>query len=255
MSKRHLAVIFMALALSIFVVMGTVFTVKNFAAKARADKRQAEISEHAQRISGLEDYMVYYIGDPSPEVVAGIPNLTVLAPAQMNRNNMPISWSDLTFIEMDDDGNVINEVDPRDYASYMLIYVDGDVTLTEDQLEILRNCNIDNDVPLMIEGANNINAYREYIFMVSHDLGQHATSMFTPWGQPEDNVIAEDVVTGDQAIFVNDLIDVILSNAEKIDAYRVDSLVEIETEATTTVATEATEETEETEETETTDEA
>ena len=252
MSKRHLAVIFFTLIISIGVVMATIFTVKNFAAKADANKRQQAIAEHAQRLSGMEDYMVYYIGEPSAEVVAGIPNLTVLSPGMVNGNTMPIFWSDIHFIEMDEEDNVVNEIEPRDYASYMLIYVDGDVTLTDDQLEILRNCNIDNDVPLIIEGEANINAYRQHIFMVSHDLGEHATSMFTPWAQPQDNVIPEEVVTGDQAEFVNALIDVILSNAEKIDTYRVESLVEVPTEAITTVAVEETEDTDETEETETT---
>lgn len=251
MNKRHLVVVFTTIFMVVALIVGVSVLLRKYAAKADADRRQQEIAEHAERIGEFEDYMVYYIGEPPIELETGIPNITVLTPGLMNRNTLPVSWSDIHFIEMDNNNNVVNEVQPRDYPEYMLIYVGSDVTLTEDQLELLRDCNIENDVPLIIEGATNINAYREYIFMVSHDLGDHATCMFAPWGQPQDNIIPEEVVTGDKAGFVNALIDVILSNAEKIDAYNVDTLVEVETEATTTTV----EEIQETEETEETDEA
>ncbi len=249
MNRRHIVVILMTIVLSIGVVLATIFLVKKFAANVERNRRQQQLAADVERMAGLEDYMVYYIGEPSPEVTSTISNLTVIAPGMMNANTLPIAWSDIHFVEMDEAGNVLNEVEPRDYATHMLIYVDAEEVLSDDQLELLRNCNIDNDVPLIIEGEANINAYREYIFMVPHDLGAHATSMFTPWAQPQDNVIAEDVVTGDQAGFVNAFVDVILSNAEKIDAYNVDTLVEVETEATTTTTVEEIQETEETEET------
>lgn len=234
MSKRHLVVIFATVFLAVGVVLMLSFTVKKLSAKNESNRQAQEVAEHVQRLGDLEDYMVYYIGEPSPEVIANISNLTVIPAGTMNSNTLPVYWSDVHFIERDEDDNIINEVEPRDYASYMLIYVDGDVTLTEDQLELLRNCNIDNDVPLIIEGEANINAYRDYIFMVPHDLGTQATSMFTPWGQPQDNVIPEELVTEGQSGFVNALIDVILSNAEQIDIYREESLVLVETESTTT---------------------
>ena len=251
MNRRHIVVILMTIVLSVGVVLATLFLVRKFAANVERNRNQQQLAADAERMAGLDDYMVYYIGEPSSEVISTIPNLTVIAPGMMNRNTLPVAWSDIHFVELDEAGNVINEVEPRDYAKYMLIYVDSDVTLTEDQLELLRDCNIDNDVPLIIEGEANINAYREYIFMVPHDLGANATSMFTPWEQPQDNVIPEETVTGGQAGFVNALVDVILSNAEQIDIYRAGTLVEIETEASETTA-EETEETEEEEETDTT---
>ena len=254
MSKRHLVVIFAAVFLSIAVVLMLSFTVKKFASKAESDRQAQEMEEYVQRLGDLDDYMVYYIGEPSPEVVANIKNLTVIPAGMMNRNTLPIYWSDIHFIEKDEDDNIINEVEPRDYASYMLIYVGADVTLTDDQLELLRNCNIDNDVPLIIEGEANINAYREVIFMGPHELGEHSTSMFTPWGRPQDNIIAEDVVTGSPSGFVNALIDVILSNAEQMDIYREESLVLVETESTTTTEISA-ETSDESEISESTDEA
>ncbi|MCQ2503989.1 MAG: hypothetical protein MJ103_02025 [Saccharofermentans sp.] len=244
MNKRHLAVIFGALVLSVFLVLATIVTVRKFKASNDASKREADISSHAELLAGLEgDYMVYYIGEPSAEVRAGIPNLTVLTPELINNVTMPIKWSDIHSIERDSSGNIINEVVPRDYPSYMLIYVGSDVSLTEEQLEIIRNCNCENDVPLIIEGEANINAYRAYIFMVHHDLGDHATTMFVPWSGPVDNIIPEETVTGDQAMFVNALIDVLISNAEQIDDYRIDSTVFIETESTIPPETESTDET------------
>lgn len=202
MTRNKTALIVILLLFVFAVVFFMSYAVKNFAAGAQFKAAAAEEKE-AVALLADKDYTIYYVGTPSQHLIDSGIKMNVVPEAEMSSETLPVFGYSFDFTEYDEEGNVVNHETAVDYSYYMLIYVDGTVTLDASKVELLRNCAIDNDVPLIIEGKENIKAFRDALLMSEHIYEDTDTMMFTPWNGAEDHVISADALDGGPAFVIS----------------------------------------------------
>lgn len=157
--------------------------------------KEARTSEAAARFDG-EDLMIWFIGDPIPGLELLGDKMTVIAPEAVSSSNMPVRWSSVRSTEYDDNGRVMNEVIPRDYPDKMFVIVNTSYEFTPEQLEVLRNCAVDNDVPVFLIGEHAIDAFRRTLILVEKDYTEDSNMLFTSWNNAVDDPIDPEIVAG-----------------------------------------------------------
>ena len=197
-----IVLIFVAVAFVVLLMMAGVQKTKKDGAAAQLEADlAAAVADIAQ-----EDYMIYYIGTPPKELVNESVKMTVLSQAEITSDTLPVYTHSLTFTEYDEDGNIVDQEVPRDYPRFMLIYVDKSVILSEAHIELLHNCAVDNHVPVIIEGKDNIELFRNRLLLTVHMYSDDDTMMFTPWNSSQDHVIPAEHLESKGAEFAIDIL-------------------------------------------------
>lgn len=152
---------------------------------------KASAAQEQELVASLADkeYMIYYVGTPSQHLLDSGMKMTVVPEAEMSSDTLPVYGYSFNFVEYDADNNVVRTENKVEYAYYLLVYVDDTVTLDADKAELLRNCAVDNDVPVIIEGKANINMFRSALLLSEHIYQDQDTMIFTPWAGAQDHVI------------------------------------------------------------------
>lgn len=163
------------------VVVAFVFFISLFFDRMAGTKQQVnKDKEVAARIADGEDYSyhIYWIGE-CPEYLTAIGDrLTILDAESVNEETMPIPWVDNHTVIYDRDGEIIQEIFPRDYADHMLIVVRNGVGLTTEQYEIIRTCVSDNGVDMLLMG-DNISPYREILCQAPGMYEEYDTYLYS----------------------------------------------------------------------------
>lgn len=212
--------------ISVVIILIVVF-VFIFIMMAMVNKRSGDIAEGKTKQTAQDliaeisdkDYMLYYVGQPSQELLSSGINMTVIPQSEMNPETLPVFSYSFDFTEYDEDGNIVQHEEARDYPVYMLIYVDSTIVLDETGAELLRNCAVDNHVPLIIEGKSNIEAFRAILLLSEHVYEESDTMMFTQWGGSSDHVIDQDALTGRGDLFLIQILQQIKSVIEGQDSF------------------------------------
>ena len=125
-----------------------------------------------------QDIGLYVIGD----VPDGLLDLgTKISSFNVNEENMPI-WVSQTHSRITNgNGYVISESVPRDYPEHMLLMVciPADAEVEDETWEIIRNCAVENNVPVLLVGSHNIVRFREYLIQASKVYEENDTMLFT----------------------------------------------------------------------------
>ncbi len=162
--------------------------------RRQEDRFEAQVSK-----SESYEFCIYWIGDV-PEGLERIGDkLAVVAPGDVSEDTMPIPWGDMHFTRYNEDGVPLEEIEPRDYAPHMLIVVNNGSELTEDQYEILRQCTVDNEVPVLLLG-DSIAPFREMMLLYVDTYSEDDSMLFVSASGAEDGVINIDGARTDKAL-------------------------------------------------------
>lgn len=186
--------------------------INRMAGESQQKNKDISVSE---AIAKADDYNfhIYWIGDCPSELQKLGDKISVLEPSKVNKDNMPIVWADVPYKIYNTDGVVIYEVEPRDYADFMLIVVRSDVTLTDEQLEILRNCVVENNVSMIVMGKN-INEYRRIMLLSAGVYDDTDSVLYSPVFEDRDNPIDPSLIN-DDAAFTKAVLDILYEISDK----------------------------------------
>lgn len=168
----------------IFVVLlslGLIFlsnAIKNTFKISLRQMGQAAMNSASEKLEDFE-FGIYWIGDCPEPVKNNVPEITFVPTDAINGDNMPIVWSDVEYTIYAEDGSIVEHVVPRDYPHNMLIVVNNVTDLSEDSLEVIRQCAVDNKVPVLLIGRDTISAFREYINWSPKDYESDDTMLFS----------------------------------------------------------------------------
>ncbi len=167
------------------------------------EDRTAELSEQLNQY----DYNLYWIGE-LPQYMEGISDhVTLLTAGQANINTLPITAGGTGFTSYDESGNVISHVEQREYAPYMMIVINTSEEIPEETWDIIEDCTVNNHVPLLLIGRNNIEAFRTHMILVWKDYDENATMYFQISRSPQDNPIDPEIVASGAHPYANALLE------------------------------------------------
>ena len=88
-----------------------------------SEQQSIERTEELTAALNELDYHIYWIGE-LPEYMDGIADhVTVIAPGAANSTNLPVAEGSVGFTNYDEDGQILEHIEQRDYAPYMMIVI------------------------------------------------------------------------------------------------------------------------------------
>lgn len=140
--------------LTLFAVMFFLFIAILFGSST---KRQENIDRKADIEAKLDiiaqtDLTIYWIGEVPAELEHLMPVINVIPPETASEENLPAVSDKIPFQEYDSNGNLVDEVVPRDYSEHMLIVLYGDYVLSDSGREALLDSISQNGVPVIAIG-------------------------------------------------------------------------------------------------------
>ena len=213
MNARNYSVIVIILLLVAAIVGFLAFKVNRMSDGLRSFYEEKETLDLAEELNSY-DYHIYLIGE-LPEYMEPISShVTVLAPALANSNNLPVNEGNSTMTVYNPDGDVVSHREQRDYAANMFIMINTTEEISDSSWEIIRNCTVENQVPVLLIGDSSINAFREYMILVRKDYDASSSMLFTFTREPLDNPIDPSVVAQGGRDYANALIEFFISRIE-----------------------------------------
>lgn len=140
------------------------------------------------------DYEIYWIGY-LPSYLEGIEDhITLLTAGQANASTLPITAGDTGLTVYDPDGNIISHTEQRDYADHMMIIINTTDTLSDSTMDVIQDCAVNNHVPVLLIGRQNVDAFRSHMLLIHRDYDEYATMFFEISRDPVEYPIESQVV-------------------------------------------------------------
>ena len=186
-----IVIIFLVIGVLVFYMMFKVRDVDESIAEQHSEEHTAELVSSLNEL----DYEIYLIGELPPYMEGISDHVTLISAGRADSSVLPVSEGNIGFTSYDEDGNVLEHIEQRDYASYMMIIINTSEELSETALSAIQDCAVDNHVPVLIIGGQNIETFREYMILVKKDYADNATMFFEISRYPVDNPIDPALVT------------------------------------------------------------
>lgn len=158
--------------------------------------RQAEqkTSELADRLNEL-DYEIYWIGTLPPYLEGIEDHVTLLTAGQANATTLPITAGDTSLTVYDPDGNMVSHTEQRNYADHMMIVINTTETINDTTMDVIQDCAVNNHVPVLLIGKQNIDAFRAHMLLIHRDYDEYGTMFFEISREPVEYPIEPSVVS------------------------------------------------------------
>ncbi len=213
MNARNYSVIVIILLLVAAIVGFLAFKVNRMSDGLRDFYEEKTTADLASELNNY-DYHIYIIGELPEYLEAISSHVTVLTPALANYNNLPVNEGNSTMTVYNPDGDVVAHREQRNYASNMLIMINTTEEISDDSWEIIRNCTVDNHVPVLLIGDSSINAFREHMILVRKDYNESSSMLFEYTRNPIDNPIDPAIAGRGGRDYANALIEFFISRIE-----------------------------------------
>ena len=120
-------------------------------------QRQAVIDRKVDLETSLDaiaqtDITIYWIGEVPQELEHLMPVISVVDPAKISEDTIPVRGPAFHYTEYTPEGVLISEDIPKDYSDYMLIVITGNPEITDKGREILLDAVSKNGVPALAIG-------------------------------------------------------------------------------------------------------
>ena len=194
MNGRNIAVVVIIILLTGAMILFLMFEVKKIDA-GLSDRRSEEHTDALISELNQRDYRIYWIGSLPSELSGIEDHVTLIAPGEADGTNLPVVSGNTGFTEFDSDGNVINHTEQRDYSASMMIIINADEVLSETAFAAIRDCTVENHIPVLIIGKTNIDAFREYMILVHKEYNENSSMFFEITRYAEDDPIDPSAVS------------------------------------------------------------
>jgi len=193
MKGRKIGLIVVILFIFVMAMVFVMMRLSDISSRSFLSRSRMDTEERVQLLSE-QDYMIYWIGECPQELQDSGANITVIAPEMMNDSTMPVKWSSYHYVEYDEEGNILQEVTPREYPEKMLIVLNSGRALTEGEADVLSRCVVENYIPLIVIGKPAIDDIRDRFLLVSKDYGINDTMEFINGEGYTDNTVSPEAV-------------------------------------------------------------
>lgn len=194
MNGRNSIIVVVFLLITGIIVFYMMFKVRDVDNGIRAMRTEEHTAELTDALNEF-DYQIYLIGE-LPQYMEGISDHVItLNAGQANSANLPVGEGTVDFTSYDEDGNVLMHIEQRDYAPHMMIIINTQDELSETALAAVQDSAVNNHVPVLLIGRNNIDSFREYMILMHKDYDENATMFFEISRYPVDNPINPDIVS------------------------------------------------------------
>lgn len=144
----------------LFILAGFFFIAIAMVFNATARRNSVLVKKNAveEKIASLNaiDLTIYWIGDVPDELEMLKESMTVLRPEEISKENMPVKASTFRITVKDESGSE-QVIEPRNYSEYMLIVINNADGFSDTAKEVLRDCIVDNSVPVLCLGGKTCN--------------------------------------------------------------------------------------------------
>ena len=156
--ERNKASVIVIFLLAGFFLIGLAMVFNTSARRSMILNKQSEIDKKIEALNKL-DLTIYWIGDVPEELEKLKEKMVIIKPEEISQENMPIKFTTfhITITDPDDDTGrptlPPTEIAPRNYSEYMMIVINTADGFDDDSKEVLRNCIVDNGVPVLCLGG------------------------------------------------------------------------------------------------------
>ena len=176
--KNKALVVFPLIVMSIMFAFLAIVMANNVSLKRAAEaNRVKDLTESAKELSG-RDITIYWAGDFPEEFNALADKTVMLKPGHITEDEMPVSQRYFSFTEFDSAGNVIKKSDPTEYTNDLLIVINFAEGLTDQDIEVIRECITGTNVPIFIAGKDQIINIRKAMYKITGKFEDYDTVFF-----------------------------------------------------------------------------
>ncbi|MBQ7274577.1 MAG: hypothetical protein IJR15_03885 [Clostridiales bacterium] len=193
MQGRNAGLYVIILGLTVMAILFMMYQTRRIEAGLHNSKVQQNTEELTAELNQL-DYEIYWIGE-LPQYMDGIrEHVTLISASGANSSVLPVVEGDMGFTEYDENGRIVNHIEQRHYAPYMMIVINTSEELSDTAWAAVQDCAVNNHVPVLLIGDNNINAFRSYMILVAKDYDANSSLFFEITREAQDNPIDPEAV-------------------------------------------------------------
>ena len=162
MNRTKLITIIIFLVLFIVAVYLTCDYLTNVASIALHKMKEEKVEQCIADVKS-SDCHIYWIGEVPPYISSIGDKMTVVSVDDISEDTMPVLWTDVAYTIRDEEGNIVDSKIPRDYASNLVIVINGVSDIDEDKLDIINSCILQNHACVITIGESTVDMYRNYV--------------------------------------------------------------------------------------------
>lgn len=174
MNNKYVTAVVVLLMLAIGVVV-LIFMTQGLAGNKASQEEQQKLARQTEELL-KRDIKIYWIGE-LPANLKGISPVTEF-PDAIDSTTMPVKSPEFHTIERDAEGKVVNERIPVTYPKYLYIVI-NEVVLTEEELQVVRDCVSENGVNLIVIGDKAIQNVRTFMLLPSMTYAENDTMFYS----------------------------------------------------------------------------
>ena len=162
-------------------------------------QRQAVIDRKVELETSLDaiaqtDITIYWIGEVPQELEHLMPVISVVDPANISEDTIPVRGPAFHYTEYTPEGVLISEDIPKDYSDYMLIVITGNPEITDKGREILLDAVSQNGVPALAIGDEASEILGQILFYNRFHKGPGTSLYYCLGSGYTENLIPEETV-------------------------------------------------------------
>ena len=169
-----------------------------------AKKNDKTTTQEAQDLlKSMDDgsLMVYWIGD-CPSIMMSLgESIQVVNIGNINDDTMPVNRTNYHIIQYNQQGDIVDEMIPRVDRDKTIIVINKEFHFSNEELEVIQNCIVQNNVPVLAIGSGAIKVLRYRLLMPQLEYSENDTFFYSVGINTQSHVIDESLVKEGKAEF------------------------------------------------------
>jgi hypothetical protein len=229
--KRGYLVVIVAAAALMLLFVGLMYNAASL--KKQNINLANQVAYASEKLAAKEDLMIYWVGDFPAELGGIAPVVTVISPDQISEDTMPVKSVEFKVTAYDADGNLVKDETPRDYKDNMLLVLYNVSFVSDEQKDIISNCIVDNNVPVLAIGRSSISITRDILMYTPGDFEENDSFYYLLGTGYKDHVLDNSAIAEGKDAFALNLCDYVYSLFYAYEPAEESSQTEAQTEVQT----------------------
>lgn len=207
--KRGYIVVIVAAAALMLLFVGLMYNAASL--KKQSVNLANQVSYASEKLASKDDLMIYWVGDFPAELSGIAPVVTVISPDQISEDTMPIKSVEFKVTAYDADGNLVKDETPREYKDNMLLVLYNVSFISDEQKDVISNCIVDNNVPVLAIGRSSISITRDILMYTPGDFEENDSFYYLLGTGYKDHVLDNFAIAEGKEAFALNLCDYVYS--------------------------------------------
>lgn len=207
--KRGYIVVIVAAAALMLLFVGLMYNAASL--KKQSVNLANQVSYASEKLASKDDLMIYWVGDFPAELSGIAPVVTVISPDQISEDTMPIKSVEFKVTAYDADGNLVKDETPREYKDNMLLVLYNVSFISDEQKDVISNCIVDNNVPVLAIGRSSISITRDILMYTPGDFEENDSFYYLLGTGYKDHVLDNSAIAEGKEAFALNLCDYVYS--------------------------------------------